>query len=80
MQAFWNFIFRGSGLCFSACAIVLVTVPSASTWKKTASIACAIFGTLMIVAMYFVRKIRHTQEVHLVKREIDRNTADIDDD
>lgn len=78
MKTFWNFIFRGSGLCLGVCAVVFMSVPSASTWKKTAGIACAIFGTVLMIAMYFARKTEHAEEIHLVKRELEHYPPDID--
>ena len=66
----WQFIFRASGLCLTACAVVFMSVPTVSAWKKNAGVACAIFGTIFIVAMYFVKKVEHAEELQLINREL----------
>jgi hypothetical protein len=55
-----------------------MSVPSASTWKKTAGVACAIFGTVLMIAMYFARKSDHAEEIHMVNRELHHYPPDAD--
>ena len=67
----WQFVLRASGLCLSVFAVVFMSVPAASTWKKLAGIACAIFGSICLIAMYFAKKPGSQEEIHLVKRELE---------
>lgn len=78
MRQVWLFIYRGSVISLCACALVFMSVPSASTWKKTAGIACAIFGTICMVSMYFAKKTDHAEDVHLVNRELNHYPPDHD--
>lgn len=78
MKNFWTFIFRGSGLCLGVCAVVFLSVPTASTWKQSAGIACAVFGSIFVVSMYFAKKAEHAEELQLVNRELRHYPPDID--
>jgi hypothetical protein len=71
MATIWLFIYRGSVISLCVSAVILMSVPIASSWKKTAVIACAIFGTMCLISMYFAKKTDHAEDIHLVKREIE---------
>lgn len=78
MNTFWNFIFKLSGLCLGVCAVAFMSIPSMSMWKKVAGIACAVFGTVLMIAMHFAKKTDHAEEIHLVNRELKHYPSDVD--
>lgn len=71
MHAFWTFLFRASGACLGVCAAVFMSVPSSSPWKRISGVACAVAGTVCILAMYLAKQQGAEGEVHLVKRELE---------
>jgi hypothetical protein len=71
MPGVWTFVFRLSGLCLGMSAVIFLSVPSASTWKNVAGVACAAFGAICLVAMYFAKKVGGQEELHLVKSELE---------
>ncbi len=71
MRKFWTFIFRGAGLALGVFAVVFMSAPAASGWKKIAGVACAVTGTLCFIAMYLAKKPGAQDEIHLVKRELE---------
>ena len=77
MTSISNLVFRASGGCLAVCAVVFMSVPAASSWKKTAGIACAIFGAITLVAMYFAKRVEHAEDIHLVNRELHHYPPDI---
>lgn len=76
MRRFWNFMLQASGLCLGLFAVVFMSVPSVSIWKTIAGVACAVLGTICLIAMYFAKSTRGGEEVHLVKRELEHYPPD----
>jgi len=71
MLRIWTLLFRVSGFCLGACAVAFMSLPTASEWKKFAGVTAAIFGTICLVAMYFVKKPGAQEEIHVLKRELE---------
>ena len=65
-----EYLFRISGLCLAASAVIFMSVPTVSEWKKVAGVACAVFGTVFLVLMYFAKKEANSREVQMANREL----------
>jgi hypothetical protein len=71
MQKIWILIFRVAGMLLAASAVVFMSVPTASDWKRVSGVVCAALGSICIVAMYFSKKSGAQEEIHLVKKELE---------